>query len=143
MQHMSERYVVYHFQDERSRVKVTRVIQNVCRVRPVASSLFDRITSQVAYVQRTRGRCVAMCHAPFSGRKVRGQGHMDDLNFLLCSPRGFLLALFDLVTSYVACIQHTRGPCVLHHFQEESSKVKVTRVFFKYWPAPLRSVVLI
>ena len=63
--------------------------------------------------------------APFSGRKVKGQGHMGHFKFWPCPLHG---SLFDQITSYVAYIQHMRGRCVAHHFQDEKWKVKVTWV---------------
>ena len=53
----------HHFMVKRSKVKVTRVIWNFCFVRSTAPSLFDRITSYMAYIQRMG----AICRAPFSG----------------------------------------------------------------------------
>ena len=50
---------VNHFQVKRSKVKVTRVIWSFCGVRSVASTLFDRITLYVAYIQLIRGWCIA------------------------------------------------------------------------------------
>ena len=39
-------------------MKVTQVVWSFCHVHSLASSLFDRITSYLAYIQHMRGRCV-------------------------------------------------------------------------------------
>ena len=62
-------------------IKVTPVIRSFCCVHSVASSLFGRITSYVAYIQHTRGLCVAH---HFSGWKVKDQGHTSRSKFLPC-----------------------------------------------------------
>ena len=68
---------------------------------------------------------VTMCCAPFPDQKNKGQGHMSHLNFVM----SVVSCLFDRITSYMAYIQHMRGRCVVHHFQDESSKVKVIWIF--------------
>ena len=66
-----------------------------------------------------------MCSAPFSDQKDKGQGHMSHLNLIM----SVVSCLFDRITSYMAYIQHMRGRCVVHHFQDERSKVKVIWIF--------------
>ena len=72
------------FQDQRSKVKVIRVVSSFGLARSVALSLFGWITSYMAFIQHEG----TMCHAPFPGWKVKGQGHSK---FLKCPLRGFLL----------------------------------------------------
>ena len=48
------RYVAHYFQDEMSRIKVTRVVLTLS----LASPLFDRITSYLTYIQHMRGQSV-------------------------------------------------------------------------------------
>ena len=68
---------------------------------------------------------VTMCCAPFPNQKNKGQGHRSHLNFVM----SVVSCLFDRITSYMAYIQHMRGRCVVHHFQDERSKVKVIWIF--------------
>ena len=50
------------------------------------------------------------------------------VNRRFCHACSVAPSLFGWITSYVAYIQHMRGRCVMHHFQDERSKVKVTWV---------------
>ena len=55
---------VHHFQDQRSKVKVTHVIRSFCPVGSMASSIFDWVTWYVAYIQTSGGSvsCTSFCH---------------------------------------------------------------------------------
>ena len=77
-----------------SKVKVTRVIWNFCRVRSVASSLVDRITYNNR-IHSTHER--VMCCAPFLGRKAKGQGHAGHFKFWPCLLRGSIPIWLNLV----------------------------------------------
>ena len=71
---------MHYFQDERSKVKVTRVVLIFGTVRSVPSSLFDRITSYVAYIQHMR-RCVV-----HHFRKERSRSYRSFKVFTLSAP---------------------------------------------------------
>ena len=105
------------FQVKRSKVKVTLVVRSFCRVRSVAQSLFDRITSYVAYIQHMRGQCVAH---HFQVQRSRSHGLFAV--FAVSAPwfRPYLTESLHM--------WHMRGRCVADHFQVQRSKVKVTRV---------------
>ena len=50
-----------------------------------------------------------------------------------CRVHSVALSLFGWITSYVAYIQHMKGWCVVHHFQDEILKVKVTWVVQSFY----------
>ena len=116
--------VLHHFQDKRAKFKITRIIRSFLCVRPLASSLFDRVTLIMTYIQCMRGWCAAR---PFQderskvkvtlvvisfvdiqhmsgdvsctifwtkGRRSKSHG----LKFWLCPLRGFVPVLFDGIT---------------------------------------------
>ena len=64
-------HTIFRMKGQRSKVKVTRVIWSFYFVRSVASSLFDRITSYVAYIQHMRGQCV-MHHFQVQRSRLHG-----------------------------------------------------------------------
>ena len=88
-----------------SKVKVTsliwkeghRVIWRFYHVRSVASSLFDQ----------------------------RSKVKFTWVVWSFCHVRYVTSSVFDRITSYVAYIQHVRERCVVHHFQDVRSMVKV------------------
>ena len=86
-------------------VLTTWVISNFGLVRSVASSLFDWITS----IRTTHE------DAPFSGWKVKCQGHTGHSKFLLCRLRGFL----RIWPNHFICGIHRthEGRRVTHHFR--------------------------
>ena len=53
-------------------------------------------------------------------------------HFCFCCVHSMASSLFDQITSHVACIQHLKGRCVKHHFQDERSKVKVIQVVWRF-----------
>ena len=72
-----------------------------------------------------------MCHKPFSGWKVKGQGHMGRSNFY--RVHSVALSLFQRLTSYEIHTQPMRSQCVSHHFRvKRSTKVKVTQVIWSF-----------
>ena len=118
--------VAQHFQVKGQRhmgnkVKVKRVSCNFCRVRTVASSIFDQITSYVVYTQDMRGRCVA--HHFQDERSM-----VKDTQVVRNFSRVFFLSpsLFHRFTSYDIHTLHMKSQCAALHFQDEMSKVKLT-----------------
>ena len=85
---MSGRCVMHHFQDERSKFKVTRVFRSFYCFRSVASSLFHRFTSYETHTHTIHA--VTMCRAPFPDHKVKD----------FCHVRSMASSLFDQITSY-------------------------------------------
>ena len=108
---MRGRWVVYHSQDERSVVKVTQVVSSFGPVRSVALSLFDWITSYVAYIQQMRGQCVVP-HFQSERSKIKVTWFVSSFGPI----HSVALSLFGWITSFVAYIQHMRRWCVAHHF---------------------------
>ena len=120
-QPMRSQCVAHYFQIKRSR---SHVIWRFCCVPSLVSSFFDRITSYVAYMYTTHEG--AMCHASFSGSKVKVPQVVSSFGFV-CSVAS---SLFDWITSYVAYIQHMRGRCVTHHFHDQRSRSHGSFQFF-------------
>ena len=120
---MRGRCVAPHCQDERLMVKAIRVVSSLGPLRSVASSLIDRITSNVAYTHHLKRRCVAP-HFQDQRLKVKVTRVVSRFGLV----RSMASSLFGLRTPYVAYIQHTRWRCVAHHFQDEMSQVKVAWV---------------
>ena len=117
IQNMRWRGVAHHFHDQRSKVVQFFLPCPLCSSVPISLSPFiwDTYTTHEA----------TMCCAPFPDQKNKGQGHMSHLNFVM----SVVSCLFDRITSYIAYIQHMRGRCVVHHFQDERSTVKVIWIF--------------
>ena len=92
------------FQVKRSKVRVTQVIWSFYRVRSVASSFSDRITSYVAYIQHMTGQC-AVPHF----QDERSTAKVTRVVSIFGAIRSVVSSLFDCTISYVAYIQHMRG----------------------------------
>ena len=120
--------VVHNFQLKRSKVKVTQVKIMLC---PFRGSLLNWPNHFICGIHTTQEG--AMSHAPFSGRKVIGQGHTGRFKFWPCLLCG-LVPIW--IASYVAYIQHTRERCVACHIQDQRSNV--TGVVSSF--GPVRSV---
>ena len=107
--HMRWRGVAHHFHDQRSKVVPIFLPYPLCSSVPI---------SLIHFIWDTRTTHeVTMCCAPFPDQKDKGQGHMSHLNFVM----SVVSCLFDRITSYMAYLQHMRGRCVVHHFQDERS----------------------
>ena len=118
--------VMHHFQDERSKVKVTWVVSSFGPVRSVPLSLFDWITSYLAYINTWGDDVLRIIF------RMTGQGHTGHLKFWPSPLHGFISIWLNHFIC-VAYIQHMRGRCVSHHFQEERSKVKVIWVIWSFY----------
>ena len=114
---MGGKYVMYHFQVKRSKVKVTWVVSSFGPVCSVAWSLCYLITSYVGCIQHMRGRCVAH-HFQVKRSKVRVTWVVSSFG-PVCS---MAWSLCYLITSYVAHIQRMRSRCVAHDFQCQRSR---------------------
>ena len=77
----------------------------------------------------------AMCHAPFSGWKVKGQGHMVSVNFWPCLLRGFIPVWLN---HFVHDIHTTHeGLMCRDPFSGWKVKGKGHMDHFKLWPCLL------
>ena len=81
IQDMRGQWVMDHCQDERSKGNVTGVISSFGPLHSVAFSLFDWITSYVAYIQHMRWQCV-MHHFQFQ----RSRSHRSFQVLSLSAP---------------------------------------------------------
>ena len=162
MQHMSGRCVLNHFQDERSKIKVTLLFQILVLSAP---GLRPNLTESLHmwHTYNTWGGNVSRTIF-----RSKSQYHFNYWKFFCVHP--VASPLFDRITIYMTYIQCIRGWCAARPFQDERSKVKVTlfvlsfvdiqhmsgdvscTIFWmkgrrskshglKFWPCPLRGFV--
>ena len=96
--------VTPHFQDQRSKVKVTLVFGSFYHVRSVAPYLFHRFTSYEVHTQPMRSQCVT-CNF----KVIRSKVKVTLVIWSFFHVRFVASYLCDRITSYVAYIQHMRG----------------------------------
>ena len=107
VQHMRGQCVMHHFQDERSKVKVTWVVSSFGPVRSVPLSLFDWITSYLAYINTWGDDVLRIIF------RMTCQGHTGHLKFWPCPLHGFI-SIWLKITSYVLHTYNTWGNDVSH-----------------------------
>ena len=112
---MKSQSVVHHQKGPRSR---STVIWSFCHVRSLASSLFDRITSYVAYIQHMRDDVL---HSIFRIKDQRWRSHGSFEVFTLSNPWDppYLTESLHMCHTY-----NTRGAMCHALFQNERSNVK-------------------
>ena len=127
---MSGRCVVHHFQDERSDRGQGHTGCSKFLQRLLCSSVHISPIHFIWYTHTTHE--FTMCSAYLPDQKVKGDGHMSHLKFLLCPLCGFLL----IWANHLICGIHKGAMCPTL-FSGRTVKGQSHTDSFEFWPCPL------